>query len=589
MSEEIPEDPSLTNEATEAAVTPIPSAQLDESDSVPDLSEVDFGSLYSAIDQMANLLCDPNSLKNSIREKIARKALSGKWADVVEMLPDKPLLQRVGDEWHWLFDINANPLQIPDVTLKNGAKRASMQPTPSQPGQVAYTEALISGVERVNAALRFFTEDRLTLEELGTELRLLPISPTYNSFQLCATNYRANAGTGSIEQTYPSLASDKSLIQEFAASVSNAVRTIKRTIFLAEFLTYAKHSLSASPVQPPTSPTSRLRSEMMRLLATNLDFVQLTGQQIASMFAEFKSEFEENEQATREEFQGIDQDASSLDENWVAQIQGRIDELSVQTEPFTVSPDAQSWIDSYFITRAKAFTLHLRNRQKLKRLSLRDLRVLAYWKLPYPQGQLPEVPAIHGEPDNIPLLDYANALSATRSYPGRSSLVFALTVLVKLGFGKQVQALVFQFATTLGEESAADLMDAARASQHIGERVLLVLGGLPGQHVPIGSGGLMRTRKGEGSYAANWTLSKTHAVFPVHVTDIAGLLPYPNKDPLFFGMEISMEIDDEGVSPGHIGAPALQGSLGSSMIGKPTNLDDAVAIIKTIYANPART
>src|SRR5262249_41558067 len=139
-----------------------------------------------------NLLSDPNSLKNGIREKIAQKTLSADWADIVEVLPDKPLLQRVGEEWHWLFDINANPLQIPNITSKPIEQPVAMQPAPLQRSQVADAEAQIKEVEQVNAAIRFFTEDRLTLQELGTELRLLPISPTYNSFQLCASNYRAN-------------------------------------------------------------------------------------------------------------------------------------------------------------------------------------------------------------------------------------------------------------------------------------------------------------------------------------------------------------------------------------------------------------
>src|SRR5262249_26658817 len=163
---------------------------------------------------------------------------------------------------------------------------------------------------------------------------------------------------------------------------------------------------------------------------------RLSTSQIDSVLAEFKSEFEGNEQATSQEFQRIDQDSSPLDENWVTQIQRRMNELFAQEVPLIASADEPSWLDLYFRNRAKAIILHLRNKQHLKRFSLRDLRVLASWKLSSPQGQVSEVPAIHGEPDNIPLLDYADALSATRTYVGQSSVLFALTLLVKLGFGK---------------------------------------------------------------------------------------------------------------------------------------------------------
>jgi hypothetical protein len=55
-------------------------------------------------------------------------------------------------------------------------------------------------------------------------------------------------------------------------------------------------------------------------------------------------------------------------------------------------------------------------------------------------------------------------MSATRAWATEASICFALTMLLKLGFGKQVEAFVFQFVTALGEESASDLLAATRAS-----------------------------------------------------------------------------------------------------------------------------
>jgi hypothetical protein len=538
---------------------------------------------------MVRLLSDPYRFKNSIREKVEKKALSAEWNDIVEILPNAPLLERVGQQWYWLFDINANPLQSPKEGATLAAKAAGMQPAPPKQGQTAYVEAQIKEVEQVNAAIRYFTEDRLTLEELGTELRLLPISPTYNSFQLCASNYHAHAGAGPTEQAYASLTSDKSVIEEYAAGVRESVRAIKQTIFLAEFLAYEKHGF-ARLVQK--SPTSRLRSEMMRLVAMDLDFIRFSAQQIGALLSEFDREFERNEGAISNEFQKIKQDASPLDENWISQIQSRMNDSYLQAAPDRAVSEQQNWLDLYFLNRAKALILHLRNKQNLKRLSLRDLRILVSWTLPSPQGQPMEVPAIHGDPDDSPLRDYADALSAARTYVSESSLFLALTLMVKLGFGKQVQAIVPEVAGALGEDSVSDLLDAARANRRAGERIVLILGGQPETRIAVGNANLVGTRKGEGSYAANWTLSKTHAAFPVHVSDLDAFRgPYPklNKSLVFF-LDISMEIQDEGVSS-TVGSQGLQGSLGSFgqlAVGKPANLDDAVVVIKKYYEGAPR-
>jgi hypothetical protein len=554
--------------------TPNNSIHSDEGDSPPELSEADFGTLYSAIEQMANLLSDPDSFKNRLRGRIANKILPPEWADLVEILPDKPILQRVGEEWHWLFDFNANPLQVPNVRPETAGQSAAMQPAPLEPGQIAYAEAQIKEMERVDAAIRLFTEDHLNLENLGNELRLIPISPSYSSFLACAGNYRYNAGAGPMELTYPSLLSDKSQIQEYSANVRGVLRAIKRTIFLAEFLAYEKNP----PPPPPVlhvSPTPRARTEMMRLIAADLDFNTSTTTQIDSQLAELKSEFEPAEEAFHEQFVKIEQETSPLDPEWVRLLQNRMREVSQQTRPWGPI-DRSDWLDIYFFSRAKALVLHARNKQTLKRLSLKELRVVA----------VSDVPAFHGDPDNIRLLDYADVLAATTRSSNPSALAFTLALLAKLGFGKHVEALAFEFAPTFGEDLTADLIEAARSGQRAGERVVLILGGSSEERVPVGDKTLVRTRKGEGSYAADWKISNMHSVYPVHFSDMKVGLPSPGVGgPLINRLGISMEIQDEGVQVALLGAMVRQGLLGSPGVGKPPSLDDAIAIVKNNYPN----
>jgi hypothetical protein len=317
---------------------------------------------------------------------------------------------------------------------------------------------------------------------------------------------------------------------------------------------------------------------MMRLIAADLDFHSLSSAQIDSQLAEFKSEFEPAEQAFSEQFEKIEQDTSPLDLGWVKLLQDRLREVSQQAPSILLPVNQVEWSDIYFSSRAKALVLHARNKQKLKRFSLKELRVVAFF----------DMPAFHGDPDNIRLLDYADALAATVRFPKPSGLAFALALLAKLGFGKQVETLAFDFAASLGEELTADLTEAARSGQRTGERVILILGGSSEERVPVGDKTLVRTKKAEGSYAADWKTSKTHAVYPVHVSDIADLsLAYPNVNTaLIFRLDISMELQDEGVQVSFLGAQVRQGSFGSLGVGRPPSLDDAVAIVRKNYPSP---
>jgi hypothetical protein len=536
---------------------------------VSKLSDVDFDLLYSAVEQMSNLLSDLGLFKANVSQKIARKQLPQEWSDVVEILPDKPLLQKVGEEWHWLFDINANPLQIPPVSSEIVGAAVAMRPMPLEPGQVAFTELQIKFVEEVDTAIRFYTEDRLNLESLGSDLRLVEISPTYNSFTLAASGYRANAGPGPMELTYPSLTADKPLIEEYAANVRHSLNSIKRTIFLAELLATEKKSANA-----PSG--SRIRTEMMRLIAGDLDFGGLSTAQIDALLAEFEEDFEESEPATKAAFERIEQDQSPLDQAWVLQLQDDFKSLSLaRSVMVSAAPDP---VQVYFSYRARALILHARNKQPLKRLSLVELIARSAFDLP----------AFHGDPETIRLLDYADSLAATKKYPNLSAPVFALALLAKLGFGKQVESLTFLFAATFGEELTADLAEAARSSRRSGERAILILGGTSEERVPVGAQTLIRQQKGEGSYAAAWTISKTHAVFPIHIGDIQNLgSPYPSiNDPLAYSLEFTIEIHDEGFSPSMIMVPQVpQATLGSPIVGKPNGLDEAIANIKKNLAN----
>jgi hypothetical protein len=548
----------------------------------PVLSDVDFKVLYGSIQQVARLLSNPTTFKASVEDKL-RKTFSEEWNDVKGMIRDPALLQLVGDKWYWLFDINANALQVPQPGAGAAAEPLVMQPAPVQQDPVAATLAAIRQVEEVDAAIRLYTDDRLTLEELGTELRLLPVSPTFKSFEACASQYRAHAGAGHLEETYPSLSSDKSLIQTYATTVWESNNVIKRVIFLAEFLGHERIRYRPQGAGVHLLG-SRLRSDMVRFIATNLDFARLNSTEIDQMLSQFW--FEDSESEIVDEFRKIEVYTTPLDGNWATQIQLRIGELYRETAPPIARwPPDEAWIDVYFRDRADAMILHLRKKQDLKPFSLRDLRVLASARLP--SGF--EVPAIHGDPDKMTLLDYADALTATRQYAKSSALTLAVTLLVKLGFGRQVETFVPQYLEGLKSDDVSDLFEAARANRRPGDRVFLVLGGSSDTRISLGANDLATTKKGEGSYAAKWALSKTHAVYPIHDSDKGSLFSpaLPEMPPLITGLELSLEIHDEDVLPSAVMPQLNVVTVGGAGIGIPESLDDAVAMAKLGSAGAA--
>ncbi|KAA6456021.1 ATP-binding protein [Acidobacteria bacterium AB60] len=550
----------------------------DDADRASLLSEVDFSGLFNSVLQAANLLSDHESFKTSIQDKVAKKTFGSEWTAVVDMIPAHPLLQKVGEEWHWKYDINANAVEVPEPEAVVGAAPAVLKPAAVQQDPVADTLNVIQEVEQVDAAIRFYTNDRLTLESLGSELRLLPVAPTYATFQACASQYRANAGAGPVEQTYASLTSDKSMIQEYAGLVRGSLAAMKRTILLGEFLSCERHRVRTDGPDQAGAPGSRLRSDMLRFVARNLDFARLRTPQIDAMLVEFDREFEKDESLVAAAFRLVHDRPAPLDRAWIQQFPLGINHAYQKVLPLILREAGdEDWVNAYFRGRANAMILHLRNRQPLRRLSLRDLRVLVTARLP--SGF--DVPAIHGDPESMPLLDYAEALSAARLYPTDAAFTLTAALLIKLGFGPQIEPLLFQNSTALRNEDVSDLFEAARGRFVPGQRVMVVLGGSPDTRVVLGENDFVSTRKGEGSHAGTWTVSQTNAVYPVHTTDIASIriAQIPNAPPIVDSLAFTLEIHDEDVPPTSLW-PVQIILLGIPPVGTPATLDDAVAMAK---------
>lgn len=538
---------------------------------VPEISERDFKDLYNAVEDVARFLSDPAAFRSVLQDKINRKEFRAEWSPLIEMLPDKPVMIGTPAGWQWLYDFNGNPIAM--ETLASPASQL-LEPGAFQPGQVAYIQARIAIVNDANAAVTLFTEERLTLENLGNELRLLPIAPTFDSFSKAAENYRANAGDGPQENTYTSLTSDRDVIESYYRNLEKSLASIKRTLFLAEWL--AKQRM---PV-----PDSRTRTEMIGLIARELDFAVLNQAQIGGTLAQFRDEFERY--GVHLWFADLDRDEERLDERWAQN-------TMAQLLPAGAPPSDR--VANYFLVRAKKLILHIRNRRPLPRLTLEELTARA----------TTDVASFHGDPDSIPLLDYANALVSTATFPSVESLAFALALCAKLGFGRKLERLVHQVSGFLDPALAADLAEAARNGVHSGETILLVLADadvaqtsstLPPPPSPYVAGpaplgppwNLVPRLRGNPSLASQWKPSPTHAVLPIHYTDapfLAYLYP-PTGMSIPTNLDFSLQLRDVNVpEPFEVAVPVISSRMKLPLASEFKTLDEAVATLRKVMPN----
>lgn len=520
----------------------IPVVAKEESDFAITAEDGDL--LFGLIRQMADFLQDPLRFAASVRQRF--NPLSPAWHDVLEMLPRDAILGQQDSNWYWSYDFFGNP-QPPPVR----ATVAVAQPvvvSGSLGTTVQDAREAIRRIREIDSDVLQYTEQRLGLDQLAIELRLLEVSPDFATFEHAAGSYLANVGAGPEEAQYASLATDRLVLQQYYDLLNRCWLNVKWTFFIAAAIGIESNQAATD---------TRMRTRAIRLVARNLDFALLTTDELQVVLSGFTRDLEDVDPQA-EHYRKVYGElmAYPLDGRWFEAMA-----LRMQIEPALWDPaNINTAVPGYFKSRFKALILHLRNGKPLQRVTLTDLCTLLHTP----------VPEFHGDPNAMTLPAYAETLLQANWAP-LPSLGFTCACAIKLGFGQQVRNMNLS-GVVPQQEDVMDLQEAAERVIRSGERVLLILGKRPAE--PAAGSSLAQT----------WTISQRHAVFPVY----AEYSFHPELSKLDFSLVLFEETPEQTISAwrqmGIIREGAKQAEIAQSGAGKsglvivqPKDLDDAVA------------
>jgi hypothetical protein len=538
----------VESKSTEARIDETRANQGPESGpDAPPIPEADIDLLLGMIRQMAEFLKDPVAFAKSVSE--GPNPPPEDWQDVSEMMARDPILGQQEGEWYWPRDFFGIPQKPPQPPQSEQAVVASKAGDGKLGATVLEVQGVIGKIRGIQSAVSEYTEERLNLDQLGSELRLLEISPDYVTFERTAQSYLANAGPGPEESQYASLSTDRLVLQQYHGMLDRCWPSVKWTFFIAQLLCIDEnHSAS----------TTRDRNRAVRLIAEELDFSRLTTEQLLAMLTEFEHDLAEIDPSGQHHRAAFDAVMDiPLDEGWL-----RVLPLRVETEPpLWTAAGFSAQVSNYYRSRFKALILHLRNGKPLRRLTLSELATRFRT----------QVAPFHGDPNAMTLATYADALFQAGPAAVIPAFEFVYACAVKLGFGPQISTM----SLPMSQEDALDLREAAERVIRSGERVLLILGKRPTTPIP---------GKREPSLAQTWTVSQRHAVFPVN-SDFSWL---PDLNRLDFSLVLFEDTPPDTLEgwrkQGIIGPNAKIVELVKSREGKtgplvvqPKDLDDAVA------------
>jgi hypothetical protein len=508
----------------------------------PPISAEDADLLFGMIRQMAGFLQDPLGFAESVRQQF--NPLPENWHDILEVLARDPILGKQGDNWYWLYDFFGNP-QVPPPSKQMAAAPKAADGGEKLGSTVPEVRAVIARIRGVDSAVSEYTEQRLNLDKLAIELRLLEVSPDYSTFENSAGSYLANAGPGPDEVPYASLSTDRLVLQQYYDLLNRCWLNMKWAFFIAAAIGIEENQERAN---------TRARTYAIRLVAGDLDFSRLSTDQLQAVLGEFENDLAEVDPTAEHLRKAHDElIAYPLVGEW-------FEVMSLRTEiepPLWTPADFSPRISAYFRSRFKALILHIRNGKPLRRLTLMELSTRLKTA----------APPFHGDPNTMTLATYADVLSVPGMFPG---LEFVYACAIKLGFGLEIGNM--NLVPVFQQEDAFDLMEAAQLVIRGGERVLLILGNrpVPGKTEPL--------------LAQFWTISQRHAVFPAY-SEFSWL---PDLNKLNFSLVLF-----EDTSPVTIEAWRKLGIIGSDtrvvemvksrgnktgpLVVQPNDLDDAVA------------
>lgn len=432
--------------------------------------------LQRSIGRLAQFMANPDSLYRAIRERYgAGGALPEQWQTLLESLPKSgPLLQFDGEKGKWLVDIfssspavasavgsetavappsvpvvptqAAEPEPVVEVEGANPPIEANEgQPDAAEDGATAedYSMALqkavkpmkpitfvspeesvgqlqaailresIGTIQAIDREIRDMTEERLNLDRLATELRIIDISPPFEAFVLSARSVAEVLRHGQMSALD---SASVSVIHGYRENLRQASGPVLKTFFLAALLASSEGKLW----------DPRRLSAALRFLSTELEFSTHSTEQLDELLSNLLIEAF----ALRERGTSLVNEFPFLAEVTVSQ--EALKEAADQAPQFAsrlTSIEDPSLLRWCYGSRARKLIRHLRSGDRLPSMSFLELRLLYEGK----------VTRFSGDPNAITLGDYARALRAANAAGAED---FIMTVFLKLGFVSYVRKTI---------------------------------------------------------------------------------------------------------------------------------------------------
>jgi hypothetical protein len=490
------------------------------------IAEYDLRLLRSSISRLAQLMAQPESLHQLIRDKYAAGGiLPESWQTLLELLPTSgPLLSVSGDQAEWLVDINSaatSPLdgqQPQEAAGDHGpvaekgprtVEATAVEETPPEP-KTPYDFKLVRDtvrrIEAINDEIREMTEERLNLERIASDLRIIAISPPYEAFRKSAAYVMAVGEAPTQKDSDP--AGDLAMIDQYSRNLTRGSGAIQKVFLLAVLL--------AADDRKGYSP--RTLSRALQHLASDCGFAAASTEQVEQLVegvvAGLREPLSARVSAIQTEFRNLSKQPLRPGTLISILLKGR--ELSKDL----LDISDPSWVLSYYRERAHALILHLRTDHPLSPPSFDGLRLCF----------ADRAPAFYGDPNDFSLSKYLSVFA--RAFEAEAA-EFICALFLKFGFADFVREKIKEeeAANQFDKELWEDLYEQAALHKERTEQVLIV------SRAPLA-----------------WTLSRKYATLFLN-PELAGDFDLPHltvflsdQDPTTMG-SIQQRIKFKGAAP----------------------------------------
>jgi len=302
-------------------------------------------------------------------------------------------------------------------------------------------------IEAIDQKIRALTEERVNLDRMALELRLLDISPPFEAFQSSARSLQDRE-----RKNMPGIPDPIHLqiVGQYQDNLRRGWSGMLKTLYLAALLAF----------DPDEASNSRALTSTLRFLSSELDFASLSTEQINSLL---------NDLAARARSLGVAESSMNVmfyNLSAMTMSAENIDKALANAKFLAKGLTNLKYtfrVMECYQNRARNLILHMRSGNRLPPMDLIELRLL----------YVGAVTRFTGDPNKLSLSDYANALRAASTVDAKG---FMMTVFLKLGFVRYVREALLDanVRNMIHPDLLQDIEEQAELSKEPPQRVLIV-------------------------------------------------------------------------------------------------------------------